>query len=396
MKEVSKGKLYSVVAGCFMLMLSSSVVSNSNGYFLKAVRDFLGCTTAQFSLYYSFVQMCTVITSLCIGIIMSKVPRRVFLAVGAVGTACGFFILSQTQALWMLYAGAMCVGFFQALIVVPVVQILNSWMPNGSGGAMGLVMSATGFGGVIMAQIMPRIVANVSWRTGYIVCAGLFLCLTIVGLILAGGNPPYEVAGKKKAKFSTVASNPMFWVFIICCFLGNGASNIDQHLTPMMQFKGFTVEMVAMGMTLFNIALIIFKISQGVMYQKIGGKRFVLIYGVIAIFGYLLLRLPGSGFYLGIVMKAFAGAGITVIFSLVCNEYFGVEFGGAVWGFSWASFQFGATVFSPLYGSFVDRDGNYDNSTFIGAAICLAIGLIFYYMLTHKKAVEAPATTTED
>ena len=86
-KEVSKGKLISVVIGCFMLMVSSSVVSNSQGYFLTPVREFLGCTAAQFSLYYSFVQICTVITSLCIGIIMAKVPRRIMLGVGAIGTA---------------------------------------------------------------------------------------------------------------------------------------------------------------------------------------------------------------------------------------------------------------------------------------------------------------------
>lgn len=396
MKEVSKGKLYSVILGCFMLMLSSGVVSNSNGYFLTAVRDYLGCSTAQFSLYYSFVQMCTVLTSLCIGIIMNKVPRRVFLTVGAIGTACGFMFLSQTRALWMLYAGAACVGLFQALIVVPNVQILNSWMPKGSGIAMGFVMSATGFAGIIMAQIMPRIVANVSWRTGYIVCACLFLCLSLVGMILAGGNPPYEQAAKAKARFSTVAKDPMFWLFIICCFLGNGASNIDQHLTPMMQIKGFTVGMISGAMTLFNISLLIFKISQGAIYQKLSGKRFVLIYSVIAVFGYLCLQLSGNLFYFAIIMKAFAGAGITVIYSLVCNEYFGVKFGGAVWGFSWASFQFGATFFSPLYGSFVDRYGDYNRSTYIGAVICLFIGAVYYFMLTHKKAEagieETPST----
>lgn len=389
MKEVSKGKLYSVIAGCFMLMLSSSVVSNSNGYFLTSVRDYLGCTTTQFSLYYSFVQICTVITSLCIGIIMNKVPRRVFLMVGAIGTSCGFLILSQTQALWMLYLGAMCVGFFQALIVVPVVQILNSWMPKGSGGAMGLVMAATGFGGIIMAQLMPRIVANVSWRTGYVVCAVLYFALTVIATILAGGKPPVTEAAKKKASFKTVAINPMFWVFIIACFLGNGASNIDQHLTPMMQIKGLSVEGIAMAMTIFNIALLIFKISQGVMYQKIGSKRFVLIYSVVAVLGYVCLRMSGTTFYFAIVMKAFAGAGITVVYSLVCNEYFGTTFGGAVWGFCWAAFQFGATVFSPIYGSFVDRDGNYDNAVYIGAVACLIIGGVFYYMLNHKRQVES-------
>ena len=391
-KEVSKGKSISVVIGCFMLMVSSSVVSNSQGYFLTPVREFLGCTAAQFSLYYSFVQICTVITSLCIGIIMAKVPRRIMLGVGAIGTAAGFVILSQTQALWMVYAGAICVGFFQALIVVPVVQILNSWMPGGSGVAMGFVMSATGFGGIIMAQVMPRLVEHIDWRTGYLFCAVMFIVCTAIGIILAGEKSPYELAQaakpKKKGGFALVAKDPMFWVFIICCFVGNGASNIDQHLTPIMQTISFDTAMVANAMTLFNISLLIFKISEGWMYQKASGKRFVLIYSVVSIFGYLALQLAGPAFYFSIIMKAFASAGITVVFSLVCNEYFGTEFGGAVWGFSWASFQFGATVFSPIYGACLDRFGNYNYATYIGAVSILVIGGLFYYMLSHKRQVE--------
>lgn len=393
-QKVSKSKLITVIAGCFCLMISSSVVSNSQSYFLTTVRDYLGCTAAQFSLYYSFVQICTVITSLCIGIIMAKVNRRLMLAVGAIGTALGFLILSQTQALWMVYAGAILVGFFQALIVVPPVQILNDWMPDGAGIGMGIVMSATGFGGIIMAQIMPRIVANVSWRTGYLVCGVMYIFFTILGIIFAGGKAPEQPeaaleakSGKRSKSFAMVAKDPMFWVFIVLCFIGNGASNIDQHLSPIMQTKGFTVEMIAGAMTLFNIALLIFKISQGAMYKKVGHK-FVLIYAVIGIFGYLLMQLSGSALYIGIVFKAFVGAGITVIYSLVCNEYFGTKFGGAVWGFAWAGFQFGATVFSPIYGSFLDKYGNYDRSTYIGAVITLIVGGTFYWMLKHKRADE--------
>ncbi len=392
--KVSKQKLTLVTIGCFMLMVSSSVVSNSQSYFLTTVRDYLGCTAAQFSLYYSFVQMCTVLTSLCIGIIIAKIPTRVYLAVGAVGTALGFIILSRTTALWMVYAGAICVGLFQALIVVPVVQILNSWMPEGSGSSMGIVMSATGVGGIVMAQIMPRVVANISWRTGYMLCAVLYIIFTVVGIILAGEESPYTKAekasaqggdAKKKNNFGMVAKDPMFWLFIAICFVGNGTQNIDQHLVPIMQTKGWETAMLATGMTVFNVSLVIFKIGHGAMYQKVGGKKYILFYGVVGILGFLLLQLSGAGLYVGLVAKAFTGAGITVLYSLICNEYFGTKFGGAVWGFSWASFQFGATVFSPIYGSFLDRYGSYDRSTYIGAAVTIVIALFFFYMLGHKR-----------
>lgn len=403
--KVSKNKLVSVVIGCFVLMMSSSVVSNSQSYFLVTVRDYLGCTAAQFSLYYSFLQICTVITSLFIGVIMAKVPRRLMLGIGAIGTALGFVVMSQVHALWMVYAGAILIGLFQALIVVPNVQILNEWMPEGAGIAMGFVMGATGAGGIIMAQIMPRIVENVSWRAGYLVCGLMFIILTALGLILAGGKSPYvleeEQTGKAKQggkgkNFGMVAKDPMFWVFIAMCFLGNGVQNIDQHLAPIMTTKNFTTQMIANTMTLFNVTLLIWKISQGWMYKKFTGKRFIVVYAILGTLGFIGLSWSGNAFYFGIAMKSFVGAGITVCYSLICNEYFGTKFGGAVWGFAWAAFQFGATVFSPIYGGYLDRDGTYNGSLWIGAVATLIVGLVFFIMLNTKDKRAAKMAAVEE
>lgn len=378
-----------------MLMVSSSVVSNSQTYFLTTVRDYLGCTAAQFSMYYSIVQIGTIVTCLGMGSIMSKVPRYIYLAVGAIGTMLGFLVLSRVEALWMVYAGAILVGFFQALIVVPPVQILNEWMPNGAGLATGFVMSATGFGGIIMAQVMPRIVANVSWRTGYIFCAVMYVICTLIGILLTKDKSPYAIekenakkAGKKVQKFQfvNIAKDPMLWIFLVLCAIGNGcAAGITQHLSPLMELKGFTPEMIAGAMTVFNASLLFWKISEGGLYEKIGGKRYVVIYGIVGIFSYLILQTSGMVLYGGLAVTTFMNAGITVIYALVCNEYFGVEYGGAVWGYAWAAFQAGTVITSPLFGFFLDQFNSYTPAIYMGAIVNLIVGISFVYMLNHTR-----------
>lgn len=402
MKEVSKTKLISVVIGCFVLMVSSSVVSNSQSYFLTSMRDYLDCTAAQFSLYYSIVQIGTVITCLVIGPVMNKVPRWIYLGVGAVGTLLGFLVLSRVTELWMVYAGAALVGLFQALIVVPPVQILNEWMPKGAGIAMGFVMSATGFGGIIMAQVMPRVVANVSWRTGYLFCAAMWIVCTVIGIVLTKDKSPYMIAmekeqkagtAKPKTRFADVAKDPMLWLFLALCFIGNGcATGMYQHLSPLMELKGFDANMIAGAMTIFNISMLVWKISEGGMYEKIGSKRFVLIYGVVGIASYMILLSSGAMLYWGLIVTAFMNAGITVIYVLVCNEYFGVEYGGQVWGFAWAAFQLGATFTSPLFGFFLDTYNSYDFVSYLGAGCNLIIGLAFFFMLRHKRTESVEST----
>ena len=200
-KQVSSAQLVLAAIGAIMLMVSSAVVSNSTSYFITSVTEALNVTRAQFSGYYTIISITTAIGSVLCGTLIPKIGNRKAFLIGTVGVSVGFVIMSRLTSLTMVYLGAVFIGFCQAFIVVPPVSVVNTWFPKKHNGlVMGLTMAGTGMGGIVMAQVMPRIVENVNWRTGYLVCAVMYLVLTLVANALCGGKVPEEETSASEEK----------------------------------------------------------------------------------------------------------------------------------------------------------------------------------------------------
>ena len=279
----SSFRLALAALGTFLLMFASAIVSNSTSYFIVAVTDAIQVSRAEFSVYYTIVSICTAVSSVMCGFIVTKIGYRKAFLIGSFGVAIGFIIMSRLTTLWMVYAGAVFIGAFQAFIVVPPVAVVNSWFPKKHNGlVMGLTMAGTGGGGIIMAQVMPRVVEYVDWRTGYLICAIGFVAITLVGNALCGGKAPEyedevpaaaktEKMGKKDASYIKNVTSAAFILFVAACVLKCFSAVFNQHYSAHLQ-DSFTVEQVALAMTVFNVVLIIMKISQGALYDKLKYK----------------------------------------------------------------------------------------------------------------------------
>jgi len=392
----SKTKLIRILAGTFLLMMSSSVVSNSTTYFITAVTSALNCTRTEFSLYYTVLQICTAVMSLMMGSILRKCPLRAIFIVGCLGTSSGFIIMSYLQNLTMVYIGAAIIGIFQTLIIVPVVSVVNSWFHEHNGLAIGITMSATGFGGIMMAQIMPRIVAGVNWRTGYLVCAALYFIISGVALILAGGKAP-EIEDEKdkyntketmknEDAYSRAIKSPMLWIVILCCLVGDGASMNAQHLSAHLEEQSLSITMIATVMSLFSITLAFCKILEGYLYGKLGSKIFIPILFTISICGYLLLTTTNMiSLLTGILCFGFAGAMITAVYPLIMREIYGAKLASSLWGFCWAAIACGNSIFTPIIGRLYDTTGSYNTGYYMSATITFIVGIIFYLRLAYAR-----------
>ena len=400
--EISRNKQISVVVGAFLLMLASAIVSNSTGYFIVSVTESLEVTRAQFSVYYTIVQLTTAVVSLTIGSMYSKFSMRQIFLAGSVGTFAGFLVMSRLNSLAMVYIGALVIGFFQALIIVPVVKVVNAWVPGKNNGtAIGIVMAATGVGGLMMGQVMPRVVAYVDWRTGYVVCAVMFLAFTLVGLVLAGGKSPVEEKAvseadvkKKNAEYvSRALKTPAFYVILICCFLLCLSHSANQHLAAQLEAKDMNVDLVAAIMSVWSIGLTIAKVLEGVFYGRV--KEFIYVAAIVVsgCIGFVALTSGNPAMLtLGVIFLGIGCAGDTVLVPGVVNDIFGKEMSSAVWGFCWAAFQFGNAAGVVLQGALFDATGSYDTGYRFAGIVCVVIAVIFAAFLvksSRQKAAEA-------
>ena len=393
-RQASSTKLILVALGAVLLMMSSAVVSNSTSYFITSVTEALGVTRAEFSGYYTVVSITTAIGSVLCGTLIPKIGNRKAFLIGTVGVTVGFLILSRLNSLVMVYAGAAFIGFCQAFILVPPVSVVNSWFPkNHNGLVMGLTMAGTGFGGIVMAQVMPRVVANVSWRTGYLVSAVMFCVISLVANALCGGEAPSsedeqpkkaDAPKKKEALDMSKVLSVAFIFMVLGCMTKCLASVFNQHFSAHLQ-DSFTTEQVALVMTCFNIILIIMKISMGTIYDKLKAKG-MLIAIFLTSFGYLAWTSKSLTVVLiGTVLVMFCCSADTVTAPLLLGEAFGKKFSSAAWGICWAALYAGNAIGSIMWGALYDHFNSYNQGLRFVPVIVGCVCVLWFCALVFGK-----------
>lgn len=391
-RQVSNTKLVLVAMGAVMLMISSAVVSNSTSYFITSVTEELNISRAAFSVYYTIISITTAIGSVLCGTLIPKLGNRKAFLVGTVGVTIGFLIMSRLTSLTMVYAGAAFIGFCQAFIVVPPVSVVNTWFPKEHNGlVMGLTMAGTGMGGVIMAQVMPRVVANVSWRTGYLVSAVMFCVLTLVANALCGSAVPEaegaavktEKKKKEKLDMSKVLSVAFIFMVLGCmskCF----SAVFNQHYSAHLQ-ESFSTDQIALAMTVFNIVLIIMKISMGAIYEKLKYKG-MLIAIFVSSFGYYGWMSKNFNIVLvATVLVMFCCSADTVSAPLLLSEAFGKKFASAAWGICWGALYAGNAMGSIMWGAVYDKFGSYNPGLRLQPAMVALTCVLWFVAVTYGK-----------
>lgn len=397
-KQITKGKLACISIGTFLMMYCTGIVTNSTTHFIVQVTEYLNCSRAEFSVYYTIVTATFAIASLFVGQVQSKLGLRKTIILATIGTPLGFLIMSRLTALWMVYVGAFFIGTFQAFIVIPVVGTVTAWFKKNSGVFIGIAMSATGVAGIVMGQLMPRIVSNVSWRTGYLICAAMFFLVSVVANALAGGRYPEEdiaqAAGdsnaltKDSSAYRRWARSPWLWAILYCAFMGSGASMILQHFTAHVgQVHNMDAVTAGTVLSIYNIGLTVFKPVEGAVVDKIGGKIFIPITFGLGALGYLALTVPSIAMLaIGIILFGWLASANTVFFPLCMRHLMGQKVTTLLWGWCWAAFQFANSVWAPFYGWTYDISGSYNLGLVVGAIaiFTVMVALMFVWRKGDK------------
>lgn len=396
--EVSRARLILVAVGTFLMMLCNGIINNSTTYFISPVSEFLGCSTTTFSIYFTIITICSAIMSLIVMPMVSRMGMRISAFVACAGVGAGFFMMSRVQSLWMVYAGALLIGIFQAFVVVPTVSVINSWFTEGAGTVTGITMSATGFGGLLMGLIMPSIVANLDWRTGYLVIVALWVSITILISFLVGGKAPgsaqaaAKAAGKKEKTrdeaYFKLLRTPSFWLVILSAVCVSGVCMITQHMSVLLETHGMGVSMISLIMGSMSLALATFKIVEGILADRIPLAFMTAGAMLIGAIGYLALMFNNTGLlFMGVIGYGCAAASCTVLYPVILRRLYGKRLATAVWGICWAAFMLGHAIWTPLIAGIYDATGSY-NLALISSAMIWAVSGIFLFIQISTKGKE--------
>ena len=388
----SKSKLFLVGCGTFLMMMCNGIINNSTTYFTLSVTEYLGVSRTTFSLYFTIITICSAIMSLIVGPMAQRLGPRLSALTACVGTGLGFFVMSRVTSLWMVYAGAVLIGVFQSFVVVPTVSVINAWFTGNTGSVTGITMSATGFGGLLMGALMPSVVANYSWRTGYLICMAIWIALTALISFLTAGDPPRKIeAGKgKKMGGGALLRTPSFWVLMLTACAISGVTMISQHMSVLLTENGMPVGTVSLIMGVMSLGLAFFKIAEGSLYDRIPEKIFVPAVLIIGAVGYLALTTKSTPLLVfGVLGYACAAAACTVLYPIILRRLYGAEQATAVWGICWAMFMIGHAIWTPIYAKIFDLTGSYTPGVVSSAVILVLIAVYLSARLAEARRRDA-------
>lgn len=174
---------YLIVASCIVIMcLPCALALSCAGIFFTPVSEYFGVPRAEFTLYFSILNIFMMISLPIAGNHLSRMDARKVLSGGTIMAGAGLIGMSFGQSVPWFYAMGALMGFGLApLIYLSVPSLINRWCAKRVGFFVGLCMAFTGIGGVIFNPIGTALIKSgpEGWRTAYLV----FGIIALVGTL---------------------------------------------------------------------------------------------------------------------------------------------------------------------------------------------------------------------
>ena len=370
---------YRAALAAFVLMFSMAITTTALSFFVVPVCSELGLSRGSFTVYYSFLTASGAAAAPFLGQVIQKRGIRSILSVGPIWVCTGLFLFSFSGKLWMFYAVAAVMGVFGTACVslcAPII-VQQSYERSRASGILGIVMSGSGLGGMVLSLFLPGLIEALGWRWGYRFLGILWLVLGSCSRLLLGKETIGSAAVQRREETegmtrTSALRDPRLYLLTLVMFILSAACGIQTQLPPLLSGYGFGTAQVSSMVSFFTASLAGGKIAQGLLYSKIGPRRGGL--PVLAAFsvGFLLLQMPGFT-VAALAMLAVGMGSVTTLMPTLTRSVFDSRSYAAIWSILSTASNVGTLIAAPLYGTVYDISGSYGPAlvaSFLGLAIC--------------------------
>ena len=384
---MEKLREYRPALAAFLLMMAMSLTTTALSFFVGPVCNALGFGRGGFTVYYSLMTATGAFSIPILGQIINKRGVRGILAVSAFWVAAGLCAFSLSGALWVFYAAGAGLGLFGTSCVSLCANVIvqQSYSGGRASGLLGLVMSGSGVGGMIVSLLLPGLIEDLGWRMCYRLLALCWLVLGLSVLALLGkadlsggvGQRRTPVDGMTRAQ---ALRSPKLYLLTLVMFLLTAACGIQQQIPSVLSGFGFATDQVSAMVSFFTAALALGKIAQGILYSRLGPQRGGVLIVTVFAGSFLVLGRPGL-VYPGLAMLAVGMGSVTTLMPTLTRFTFGALEYAAIWSILSTASSIGALIATPLFGMAYDAFGSYApamTASSLGLALCLVLmGICF-------------------
>jgi MFS family permease len=312
------------------------------------------------------------ISVLPVGWMIDRVEARIVMALGALSVAGAFLIASRSNSLTPLIFVYLLAGVgIAAGTVLPGALVLANWFNERRGMAMGIAISGSTVGGMVMTLVGGYAIARWGWRAAYLTL-GLPMLIIAVPLILLSirSRPPGAVKMTVAQAAETLEgfeSGPAlrtrsFWLIVIAQFcFAFAATGTAIHMVAHLEGLGYSSSRAALAMSLIFGFAALGKVIMGFMADRLTARNTLGLCFIVQAIGTALVFLAANPVIVVLFVTVY---GLTVaaplmLLPLVTAESLGLKRFGFIAGMTGLAQTFGAAVGPLVTGRVFDVTGSY-------------------------------------
>lgn len=374
--------------------------------YTKPVTEELGFGRTEFNTYYTIMALVSMVACPIAGKLMRKFDIRLYLSVCTILGALSYIGFSMSSNLVAFYLLAIPMGISLAgAAIIPTSVLITNWFVEKRGLCLGLTLSGSGFGGILLSPFNNWIISSYGWRASYLITGIMILVLILpftmfvirfapanLGLTAYGEK---EVGDMKKTKVLSGISQMQaiksvsFWALCLAIVVsGVVVNSMIVNLSPYLTDIGASAKTAAFILSISSATVILGKLFIGRLFDVLGTKKVLLMICIsnMASFAFLL---KGNLFIPALLYALFTGVGataVTVTPSYITAALYGEKEYGAKYGIVSLFSSLGAAICPLVSGVLYNINQSYTLLLYVLIVLSLvALGLFLFAVKTKPK-----------
>lgn len=397
-----------------MVLTVLGFTNSVKGTYIIPVTEHLGIDRFTYSFVDSCRYIAVAVVNIFFGSLMNKFGPRKLITVGFIAVISAMLLFAFSESIWLFYLGGIFLGIGFAFTTTSMVgAVVNRWCKDNKATVMGIVLASSGIGGAIASPIVASIIASSGYKTSYIIVAVILSVVGILAVILFRDKPKGSdlgTEGKNHSRgkewtgisLSEALRKPYFYIVVIAIFaIGLFYQGTNTVWQPHLADVGIDVDYVTLILSIGSIALAVFKILAGVLYDKFGLRLVVsvcIISGILVMVALALVDNSPMGMALAMFYGIFTSLTSpleTVVLPIYAKDLFGEKSFNYMLGICVSANTAGSALGGPFFNLLYKNLGLTDyKMPLIMAAVAMTAALIaMQYVITkaHKlhKEIEA-------
>jgi MFS family permease len=328
------------------------------------------------------------------GFLIKRVSLKWLMAAGCVLLGGALLLHAQATSVGAVYTARILMGVSLGFVgVLPSVVLVSSWFDKMRGLALGITVTGTSIGGVVIPLIATPLLINYGWRNAMMLVSLLVWVVLLPLVLLLVRNSPKKVVKDDEMEPGVSLSNalvtPAFWVLALCAMaIFYSIFMTTQQFILYLQTPRIGVTPLVAGYFLSVLFAVSVggKFFFGFLSDRIQPQRVMLVCcAVMFASTFILFGLSQMNAILFIILFGFGYGGSFVLLQLLVAEFFGRREYGKILGVIVMIETIGAAIGGKVTGALADADGGDYTRAFYGVIVSTGLALALTLILNRKR-----------